>query len=250
MKKLLLVFSFIFILTACSANTIEGNNPGNSISSTQGITSADMSIAVDGTISADLINKDIVPITQKSYASYKQPDPDMQSIYIRNEVKNVVFGTVEKVQFTDDNAQAHTVYSFAIEKVIKGELKTGDIISVAESGGFVRMSKYIEVYGDAHFPDMPEEQRQNGIMHQSYSGAPLTEVGQKFLLFLGDPLAETEREAGAYYTIGGFTGKYIMQSDGLLARYEPEENFYSLIDPGNAERPMTLAQANQLLGSL
>lgn len=172
-----------------------------------------------------------------SSASFSKTYPDFASL--ETDAANIVVGTVTDIAYTDDNAVPRTISTFLISETWKGDISPDSLISVGESGGYVRMATFIEVYGNDHFPDLREEEIESTVYAHSICGAPMTQVGDQYVLFLSEEKAEG-RLAGAYGVIGGFMGKYIFHEEtAFYARFCPADLDYT-------EQPMTLAELRDL----
>lgn len=148
--------------------------------------------------------------------------PDLESVY--NKASNVVVGEVMDVQYTDDEAAPRTIYTFAVSETLKGDIAENSLISISESNGYVRMTTVLETYGMIPYENITDEEIENGVALQSLGGAPLPEVGDQYVVFLGEQKQEG-RIAGAYAVIGNFMGKYVLdQGTNLYSRFCPNEN--------------------------
>lgn len=148
---------------------------------------------------------------------------------------NIVVGKIVDITYNDDNAIAKTFCSFAVSDVLKGEeIDANSIITVMEFQGYCRLSKFIEVYGDAHFPDYDEETADTSYFVYSVEGEPLVNIGDEYVLFLSRRLDANSENGekingmiGNYYiTIATFMGRYKLNEEGLYERYSPYEGFY------------------------
>lgn len=141
---------------------------------------------------------------------------------------NVVYGTVKDKSYFDENGVAYTIYTFAVEKIYKGSLAENDLISVMTIGGYMRLSKRIELYGKSGFENYTDEQINNTLLKESF-GVPEPEVDDKYLLFLSAPIDnEPPFPNGVYSEIGAFMGRYV-QNGNNFERLTPtgDTEFYS-----------------------
>lgn len=141
---------------------------------------------------------------------------------------NVVYGTVKEKSYFDESGFPHTIYNFAIEKVYKGSLAENDLISVMAVGGYMRLSKRVELYGKGKFEDYTDEQINNTLLRQGL-GVPEPEIGDKYLLFLDEPINnEPPFPDGVYSELGSFMGRYVQEGKNFV-RLTPENepNFYT-----------------------
>lgn len=133
----------------------------------------------------------------------------------------------------------NTVYNFSVEKVYKGNLKENDLISVLTAGGYARLSKHIEVFGDEKFSDFTAEQINNTVLKTDFMESPTPKIGDKYLLFLSAPTNnENPFPDGLYSEVGTFMGRYV-DTNNNFSRHIPEDevSFYKSI-----EEPFSLKQ--------
>lgn len=255
MKKLigsLLAVLMVISLTAFSGN----NNPTQqNISSIKNTPSEKAIVDNTATISNGftLEGKDIV-LKSSADADFAETYPNLESIY--EKATNVVVGSVEEIQYTDEDAIPRTIYSFLVNETLKGGIEPHSKISVSESNGYVKMKTFIDVYGDAHFPDITQDEIENGVLLQSLGNAPLPETGDEYVIFLGEQKQEG-RIAGAYAVIGNFMGKYVLdKSTDLYSRFCPSDDseLYTVKAPNTRavtkEQPMSLATIKEKLTQL
>lgn len=151
------------------------------------------------------------------------------------EAAHIVVGTVQDLCYTDEDAAPRTVSTFLVTESLAGDIAPNTLISLGESGGYVRLNTFIQVYGDDHFSGLTQEEIQSTVFALSLFGAPMTEAGDQYVLFLTDKKAEG-RMAGTYGIIGGFQGKFILDpSTGRYARWPADDLFQE-------EEPMTLEE--------
>lgn len=140
----------------------------------------------------------------------------------------MVYGTVKEKSYFDESGSANTIYTFAVEKVYKGSLAENDLISVITIGGYMRLSKRVEIYGKGKFEDYTDEQINNTLLKESF-GVPEPEIGDKYLLFLDEPINnEPPFPDGVYSELGSFMGRYV-QNGNDFERLTPanDTEFYS-----------------------
>lgn len=179
---------------------------------------------IDRTIKVDAFD-----ISGKEIISEVDGVPDFAVIYdnaqeLSEVAKYIVYGEVIKTQYTDYNASARIYYDFKIDRVLRGDFKINDIITVGQSGGYVRGSVYAAVYGNAHFK---EPLTDDVVFHESLCGAPEPAVGEKYVLFIG----ENNLLEGTYAVYGAFMGKYVVDGENIKRHVPPNEPyFYNFIE--------------------
>lgn len=234
--------------TECDVDTTIGNL---SEPSSKTLTLIDKTIKVEDTF--DISDESVIQTTP-IHACFTQIYPNLESIY--DKAENVVVGTVIEVQYTDEDAKPRTIYSFQISEVLKGDIMPNTLISVAESNGYVRLSKFIEKYGADHFENLTEEEITNSVFLQSIEGAPLAAEGETYVAFLSEKKTEGQL-AGAYVVIGNFMGKYVLNTASkLYERFTPstDPEFY-VVEASNgrtisAEQPMSLDEIKSVIDGI
>ena len=127
----------------------------------------------------------------------------------------IVQGTVLRVYFDDTNARATTIFDFQINSVLRGEFEIGDTISVEEYGGYVRGNVFTEKYGQKFGAPLTENDL---IAIMPVGNAPIAEEGDEYILFLD----ESTVVDGAYSIFGIYKGKFIVDNNNLVSRYNPD----------------------------
>lgn len=266
MKKVLLSILVVFMLgsfTACGRQANESIISSNSASFEFGTTVTDdvvdesmVSELKDNTVQFDntfTLEGKVSIQDMAAAADFAVIYPDLESIY--DGASNVVVGDVTNIQYTDDEAIPRTIYSFAVTETLKGDIEESSLISISESNGYVRMSTFVETFGTAHFEDITDEEIANGIILQSLGGAPLPEVGEQYIVFLGEQKREG-RICGAYAVMGNFMGRYVLDQDtNLYSRFCPNEDpeLYTIYDSVTRaivkEEPMSLSEIKEEISS-
>ncbi len=167
---------------------------------------------------------DVISVSMS--ADFEKTYKTKEELYKASE--NVVYGTVKKLTYFDESGAAHVLCDFEVEKVYKGSLAENDLISVLTAGGYVRLSKRIEIYGKGKFAGYTDKQINNTVIKSDNMGVPTMEVGEKCLLFLSAPINnEPPFPNGVYGVMGDFMGRYVQQGDKFV-RYKPvtEPDFY------------------------
>ena len=211
----IILVAFVLTLVGCNHETTV----------TQDI--VDKTVAVNSFHPKDYSNKIEISSTLDFAKIYQNVDE------LYEDSQNVVYGKVKEIAYIDDSGAAITSYKFLIENSYKGSLKENDMISVLAVGGYVRLQKFIEVFGDAKFKDYSESKRNQTVIQENVMGAPLPQENEKYLLFLSDPIKdESPLPDGAYSEIGAFMGRYYdkenARNGNTLSRYVPKDelDFY------------------------
>ena len=128
----------------------------------------------------------------------------------------VVRGEVTDVSYVDFNTCAYTRVTFKVSKCFKGDVAVGDEITIMEVGGITTMAS---VKGDKFGATTREEA--NTKVKVLLDGAPLTQVGEECLYFLGT--GDIGVVSGTYYVpMGAFQGRFEIDN-GVAKRFVPAD---------------------------
>ncbi len=167
--------------------------------------------------------------------------PSFARIYYRvselyEDSTDILHGTVKSTENFDETGVGNTLYQFEITKTYKGDLQPGQTISVMTSGGYVRVSKMIEVFdNEFRFSDLTEAQKQNGVYEDFFMGVPIPEAGEEYVLFLAstkDDDPQPPFPSGIYVEKGTFQARFVKREDGTFSRHVPpyEPEFFKDLD--------------------
>jgi hypothetical protein len=126
----------------------------------------------------------------------------------------VVRGEVTAVSYLDRENAPTTKVTLKVAKCLKGDVKAGDEITILEPGGIVsRASTVGDKFGS------PTKEDYDTKVKMLMDGAPLTEVGDRCLYFLG--VDDLHLAPGvSYYPLGFFQGRFVIH-DGVAERFVP-----------------------------
>jgi hypothetical protein len=128
----------------------------------------------------------------------------------------VVRGEVTEVSYLDFNSTAYTKVTFKVSKCLKGDAAAGEKITVLEVGGVTSMAT---VKGDKF--GAPTELDARTKVTVLLDGAPLSEVGEECLYFLGT--GSIGVVPGTYYVpLGAFQGRFKIDNAGAK-RFVPAD---------------------------
>ena len=126
----------------------------------------------------------------------------------------VVRGEVTQVSYLDFNSTAYTELTFRVSRCLKGDAAVGDELTIVEVGGVTTMAA---VNGDKF--GAPTAQDADTQVSVLLDGAPLTEVGDRCLYFLGQ--GSIGVVPGTYYVpMGAFQGRFKVM-DAVAQRFVP-----------------------------
>lgn len=126
----------------------------------------------------------------------------------------VVRGEVTKVSYLDFNSTAYTQVTFRVAECLKGGVTAGDEVTIVEVGGVTTMAA---VNGEKF--GVPTAKDAGTKVSVLLDGAPLTEVGDRCLYFLGR--GSIGVVSGTYYVpMGAFQGRFTIK-DAVAQRFVP-----------------------------
>ncbi len=126
----------------------------------------------------------------------------------------IVRGEVTQVSYLDFNSTAYTKVTFRVSKCLKGDVAEGKEITIAEVGGVTSMAT---VNGDKFgAPTQLDAETEVSVL---LDGAPLSEVGDKCVYFLGT--GSIGVVSGVYYVpLGAFQGRFKIDNT-MAERFVP-----------------------------
>jgi hypothetical protein len=128
----------------------------------------------------------------------------------------VVRGEVVAVSYLDFNTATQTKVTLKVNKCFKGGVAAGEEITILEPGGITTVAN---VVGDKF--GAPTKEQAETKVKVLLDGAPLTQVGDKCLYFLGK--GDVAVVSGAYYVpMGAFQGRFTID-DGVAKRFVPAD---------------------------
>lgn len=126
----------------------------------------------------------------------------------------IVRGEVTQVSYLDFNSTAYTKVTFRVSKCLKGDVAAGKEMTIVEVGGVTSMAT---VNGDKFgAPTQMDAETQVSVL---LDGAPLSEVGDKCVYFLG--AGSIGVVPGVYYVpLGAFQGRFKIDN-AVAERFVP-----------------------------
>lgn len=174
------------------------------------------------------------------YGGLKEWDQFYNDFYEQREGSDlIVLGTVEDYTCFAGGIEIATDISLRVDEILKGDIETGDEITVRKLGGAVTVEEYLQSMEDAgitywnaeelkaKYPE--EEHRENYIQISFCDLDPV--IGQKSLYFL-----KKDAEENLYYRLCDGFGQYVETSPGEYV------NAYEIASEKREENaPMMLA---------
>lgn len=125
-------------------------------------------------------------------------------------------GEVTEVSYLDFNGATYTKVTLKVGSVLKGKVAAGDEIVIAEVGGVTTMAA---VKGDKF--GAPTKEDADTKVKVLMEGAPLTQVGDEVLYFLGTGSIGVVE--GTYYVpLGAYQGRFAIDG-GVAKRFVPAD---------------------------
>ena len=181
----------------------------------------------------------------KQRANRGEPIPEILNVYsnVSDLVpvsSTIVTGTVtDNIRYTYENIVT-TWYEFLVEECWKGGLQPGDVITIAQDGGY-----YTSEMHNAYWNSLEEGTgvlEEGLLLCQSALGVPLPEKGDRNLLFL------TDWTDGSYCALSTFMARYYISDDGEVSRFVPDDLLASEMirrstDPSSLDELRKIVQA-------
>ena len=150
----------------------------------------------------------------------------------------IVTGIVQSNIYYTYAAVATTWYEFRVEECWKGDLRPGDVITIAQNGGY-----YTSEMFNAHWNSIDDgagNMEEGLLIKESPLGVPLPQAGDHNLLFL------TDWTDGAYCALDTFMARYYITDDGEATRFVPDD-FYAEEILRRSTDPTSLAELKQIV---
>ena len=152
------------------------------------------------------------------YGGQKEWDQFYNSFYEQKEGSDlIVLGTVEDYTCFAGGIEIATDISLQVDEVLKGNIETGENITVRKRGGAVTVEEYLKSMEDAGITywnaedlkaEYSEEERRENYVQISFCDLDPV-IGQKSLYFL-----KKDAEQDIYYRLCDGLGQYIETSPG------------------------------------
>lgn len=129
----------------------------------------------------------------------------------------------EKYRDVDKSLGAFTLYDFEITESLRGDFVTGDKITIAQYGGYLRGESVMDntvasaMYAEAEC----NENTVIRICHESNS--PEFEIGDSYVMFLEDGAAVFS----TMELVGDWMGAYKVNDDNTVSRYKGNDEFWT-----------------------
>ena len=200
----------LLLLSAAACGRTEGPSPGDPPEETKETDA----YAGEPLLDSELSKED------KQRAIRGEPIPEILNVYsnVSDLVpvsSTIVTGTVtENIRYTYENIVT-TWYEFLVEECWKGGLHPGDVITIAQDGGY-----YTSQMHNAYWNSLEEGTgvlEEGLLLCQSALGVPLPEKGDRNLLFL------TDWTDGSYCALSTFMARYYISDDGEVSRFVPDD---------------------------
>ena len=144
----------------------------------------------------------------------------------------VVIGEVQDVYYRDTwawyfeegdiyvpTATAVTFYDVQITQVLRGDYVIGDVITIADDGGYMRGEVYTEI--GLNYPEWINSSHY--VQYEHYGSAQTLEAGSSYVFFLQEHRFYTPESYDIASTpfefVGGFTGVYSISADNNVSRH-------------------------------
>jgi hypothetical protein len=128
----------------------------------------------------------------------------------------IVRGEIVDISYLDFDSTAYTRVTLEVSRCLKGDLAAGAQITIVEVGGITSLAT---IKGDKF--GTPTQQDADTKVSVQLEGAPLAQVGDKCVYFLGT--GSIGVVPGTYYVpLGAFQGRFNI-ANGLAKRFVPSD---------------------------
>lgn len=224
MKKAFLL-SLVLIMTCFTVTGCKdtSNNTNNTSNANVGMI-RDLSVNLERSYSVPSSDSKVLEVVSETDEFYQ--DDLKKLISVSDDVIRV---TVQNVTFTSYEGVAWTKSDVLITDTFKGDLKTGDVISVFNLGGYIPLSDHIEGHDDAfRFNDLSAEEIETTFLKETIDGEKTIEKSDDLILCVVRTPEDSPLPNGAY--------ERVSYSGQLYA--EDNEEFIQIItdSPGVTEK--------------
>ena len=192
----------------------------------------DYTVAIENEFSID--GKTVIEDDVWSSADYIKVYPDADALYPDSSV--IVLGTVKNVVYSDADGIATTYYDLEVQECWDGSLQSGDTITVAHNGGYLRGKVFNALHGYKLYDD-------DAVIKECVYDIPLPCVGDTNLLFL------TEWENGTFCALNSFMARYFVDENGGISRFVPDDDYCRWI-MAQGNDPLTLDEMRTKISRL
>ena len=209
-----------FTVTGCKDTS---NNTNNTSNANVGMI-RDLSVNLERSFSVPCSDSKVLEVVSETDEFYQ--DDLKKLISVSDDVIRV---TVQNVTFTSYEGVAWTKSDVLITDTFKGDLKTGDVISVFNLGGYIPLSDHIEGHDDAfRFNDLSAEEIETTFLKETIDGEKTIEKSDDLILCVVRTPEDSPLPNGAY--------ERVSYSGQLYA--EDNEEFIQIItdSPGVTEK--------------
>ncbi len=129
---------------------------------------------------------------------------------------NVVKGKVESYEYTSYDGRALTAVNFLVEESYKGDLQSGDLVTILHEGGYIPLQDHIDRYDDRfRFENITDEEIATTVLHEVDEDTEPT-VGGSYIYFIA-PIVGAAADVcgeGLYGRVRGAAGLFHISADG------------------------------------
>jgi hypothetical protein len=165
---------------------------------------------------------------------------------LRGESSDIIRGIVVDVRFAIGDGEPFTVVDVKVDEALKGNLGSGDLISIIQYGGYITIQEIVDSRDNGErFSGIPQEQWATTVIEKRLTDEPYPQAGDSFVYFLNAEVTELSQGQLAYSLPGQYYSRYKAGDDGVFTRAVTEDY--------GAEGPLfnsfTIAELRALLAS-
>lgn len=158
--------------------------------------------------------------------NYRTPEAlsPVSPVVVIGDIQDVYYRDTWGWYFEEDDiyfptATAVTFYDVKITQVLRGDYVVGDVITIADDGGYMRGEVYTEI--GLNYPEWINSS--HCVQYEHYGSAPTLESGSSHVFFLQEHRFYTPKSYNIASTpfefVGGFTGVYSISADNNVFRH-------------------------------
>jgi hypothetical protein len=207
-----------FVLVGANAASTSRQNAAPATAGTESTTNGNPT-ATAGTASETATSAGAYTTTTEAPPTEGYAEVDFAVLYrsvtqLKQASDVVVRGAVTAVSYLERDSSPMTRVTLKVARCLKGDVKAGDELTIIEGGGIISRASLV---GDKF--GAPTKVDYDTKVKILMDGAPLTEVGDRCLYFLG--VDDVRLVPGvSYCPIGCFQGRFIIH-DGVAERFVP-----------------------------
>ena len=208
---IMVIFTFVFI--GCKSSLKENDTNKKTVGIMR-----DLTIQLNKTYLGPVENNKIIKVDSIADSKYSQ---DLKAIF--DDSEEIIRGTVKNINYTSFDGIAWTKVDILVSESYKGNLKTGDLVSVFMIGGYIRLKDHIDYHNDKfRFSKLSENEINNTVIKEINNGMPFQTVGGDFIYCLVTTPVFSPLPKGSYERLSPAGELYIDSNGNFIQDYYDE----------------------------